>query len=48
MTYERINFEHYYDGHYTDSGKSKEEREQAEKLAREENEKLVSWPEVDH
>lgn len=46
MRNEKFNFENYYDGHYVDSGKSPEEREEAVKLALEENKKLKDWSDV--
>ncbi len=39
-------FESYYDGHYIDSGKIQSEREELEKKAFEEDEKLKSWSDV--
>lgn len=48
MIHEKVNFEqHYYDGHYIDSGKSQEQREEDLKLSLEEDKKLKSWSEVD-
>lgn len=48
MTYEKIDFQHYYDGHYEDSGLSPEEREKAAEEARKENKKYKDWSEIDH
>ena len=36
MIHEKVNFEHYYNGHYIDSGKSREQREEDLKLSLEE------------
>lgn len=47
MIHEKVNFEHYYDGHYIDSGKSQKQREDDLKLSLEEDKKLKSWSEVD-
>ena len=47
MSYETIDFQHYYDGHYIDSGNSQKERDKAERLAIEENKKYTDWSEVD-
>ena len=33
MIHEKVNFEHYYNGHYIDSGKSREQREEDLKLS---------------
>lgn len=48
MNYEKIDFKHYYDGPYIDSGKSQEEREEEFRKAVEEDKKLKDWSEVDH
>lgn len=47
MIHEKVNFEHYYDGHYIDYDKSREQREEDLKLSLEEDKKLKSWSEVD-
>ena len=48
VSYEKIDSEHYYDGHYIDSDKSQKEREEDERLAKEDNKKYTDWSEIDH
>ena len=48
VSYEKIDSEHYYEGHYIDSNKSQKEREEDERLAKEDNKKYTNWSEIDH
>lgn len=48
VSYEKIDFGHYYDGHYIDSNKPQKERDEAERLAKEDNKKYTDWSEIKH